>query len=295
MNLPSLLRLIALSAIWGGSFLFIRISVPVLGPTLLIAVRALLAALFLFVVGYFLKKKLNIRDNWKHFLILGFTGTAMPFMLFALAAQTLTASLLSILNATAPLWGALITALWSRQALSFKSGIGLLLGVVGVALLSGFDPSSLKEGVLLAIALALGGAFSYGLSTAYASRAKKVDSFANSLGSLWVGVLFLSPVVPFFAHAVTPTPLVIGAVLTLGIVCTGMAFLLYFRLVTDVGPASALTVTFLIPVFGILFGHVFLDEPVGLSTLLGAAIVILGTVLVTGFSLGSLLPKSARS
>jgi drug/metabolite transporter (DMT)-like permease len=295
MNLASLIRLVSLSAIWGAAFLFIRIGAPVLGATLLIELRIVLAALFLWGVGYFLKKQLKVREHWRHFLILGLFGTAVPFMLFAIAAQTISASLLSILNATAPLWGALITAIWSRQALSLKSVTGLALGIVGVAVLSGFDPSSLQAGALLAIALALGGAFSYGIATAYASRAKKVEPFVNSLGSLWGGVLILSPAVPFFAHAFAPTPLVIGSVLALGIVCTGVAFLIYYRLITDLGPASALTVTFLIPAFGILFGHIFLDEPVGLSTLLGACIVIVGTALVTGFSLRSLLSKSVGS
>jgi drug/metabolite transporter (DMT)-like permease len=295
MNLASLIRLLTLSAIWGAAFIFIRMGAPVLGPTLLIELRVALAAVFLSVAGYFFRKQLNARAHWRHFLVLGMFNTALPFTLFAMAAQTLSASLLSILNATAPLWGALIAAVWSRKALTIRTGMGLALGIVGVGVLTGFDPSSLNDGALLAILLALGGAFSYGIASTYASIATKVEPFANSLGSLWVAVLIVGPAVPFFTHAFTPTPIIMASVLALGVVCTGMAFLLYFRLVADIGPASALTVTFLIPVFGILFGHIFLDEPIGLSTLLGASIVILGTALVTGFSVSSLLPKAAAS
>src|SRR5689334_7881242 len=122
MNTANMLRLILLAAIWGSSFLFMRISAPVLGPGLLIECR----------VGFALKKKLNLAEHWKHYFILGFFNSAFPFLLFAYAASTLTASVLSVLNATAPMWGALISALWYRQAISPKKVLGLVLGTCGV-------------------------------------------------------------------------------------------------------------------------------------------------------------------
>lgn len=292
MTFASFLRLISLAAIWGASFLFMRVSVPVLGPVLLIGLRVLLAALFLLGVGLFLKKALNMRDNWKHFLVVGLFNSALPFLLFGVAAQTLSASLLSILNATAPIWGALIAAVWSKTALSPKTLLGLLAGMAGVGLLVGFDPSTVKDGAAGAILLALGAAFSYGIATVYAKTARKIDPFTNAHGTMWAATLMVGPAVPFFTHAATPSLLVVGAVLALGVLCSGVAYLLYFRLVSDLGPTSALTVTFLIPVFGVIWGHLFLDEPIGWQTLAGACIVMVGTALVTGFSVSSMFSRA---
>ena len=146
MNTANLLRLISLAAIWGGSFLFMRISAPTLGPAVLIEFRVLLAALFLAVVGFVLKKRLQLREHWKHYFILGFFNSALPFLLFAFGARTLTASVLSVLNATAPMWGALVGALWKRQPISARTALGLVLGTVGVALLVGFDHGSARAG-----------------------------------------------------------------------------------------------------------------------------------------------------
>ncbi|MCW8948157.1 MAG: DMT family transporter, partial [Sedimenticola sp.] len=131
MSAASLSRLLLLSAIWGGSFLFMRIGAPVLGPVMLIIFRVGLAALFLLGVALILKKRMSLKVHWKHYLVLGLINSALPFLLFAYAAQTLSASLLSILNATAPIWGAIIGALWTRTLLSGKAVMGLLSGVVG--------------------------------------------------------------------------------------------------------------------------------------------------------------------
>ena len=292
MTLASLIRLLALSAIWGASFLFMRMGAPVLGPVLLIGLRVLLAALFLAVVGAVLRKPLDARRNAGHYLVLGLFNSALPFLLFAFAARTLSASLLSILNATAPIWGAVIGAVWTRTALSAKSLLGLAMGVAGVALLVGFDPSTLREGAPLAIALGLAATFSYGVATNYAKSAKKVEPFANAHGSMWGATLLIAPAVPFAPPAAMPTTTIALAVLALGVLCSGIAYLLYFRLVADIGAASALTVTFLVPVFGVLWGHLFLDEPLGWNTLAGAAIVIVGTALVTGFSAAALFRRT---
>ncbi len=295
MTLPSLIRLLALSAIWGASFLFMRMGAPVLGPTLLIACRVFFAALFLAAVGAVLRKPLDARRHALHYLVLGLFNSALPFLMFAFAARTLSASLLSILNATSPIWGAVIGAAWTRTALPARALLGLALGVTGVALLVGFDPSTLRAGAPQAIALALAAAFSYGIATNYAKSARKVDPFANAHGSMWAATLLLAPAVPFAPAASTPSPAVALAVLALGIVCSGIAYLLYFRLVADLGAASALTVTFLVPVFGVLWGHLALDEPLGWNTLAGALVVVAGTALVTGFGPSALWTRAATA
>lgn len=287
MNSASLIRLVTLSAIWGASFIFMRVAVPVLGPVVLIEARLLLAAGLLFSVGIILKQRLKLGQHWRHYLVLGLFNSALPFLLFAFAAKTLSASLLSILNATAPIWGAVIGAVWSRAPLRGKTALGLVLGVAGVGLLVGFDRVTLQPGAGWAIVAALAAAFCYGIASNYAKSAPAAsshDPYANAHGSMWAAVLLLAPAVPFFPAAATPAPGVLGAVLALGVFCTGLAYLLYFRLVADLGAASALTVTFLIPVFGILWGHLFLGEAIGWHTLAGAMVVLLGTALVTGFS-----------
>ena len=291
MTAASLFRLLALSAIWGASFLFMRMGAPVLGPTLLIACRVFFAALFLAIVGAVLRKPLDARRNALHYLVLGGFNSALPFLLFAYSARTLSASLMAILNATAPIWGAVIGAAWTRTALSGRSLLGLVLGVAGVALLVGFDPSTLHAGAPLAIALALGASFSYGIATNYAKSAKKVEPFANAHGSMWAATLLIAPFLPFAPAAAMPGPTIAFAVLALGVVCSGIAYLLYFRLIADIGAASALTVTFLVPVFGVLWGHLVLGEPLGWNTLVGALVVIVGTALVTGFSVAALFKR----
>ena len=283
MNTANMLRLVLLAAIWGSSFLFMRIAAPVLGPAVLIEYRVGFAAVFLAIVGVILKKKLELRANWKHYLVLGLLNSAFPFLLFAFAARTLSASVLSVLNATAPMWGALIGALWSRQAITGRSALGLILGTAGVALLVGFDQVTSRPGAGIAIAAALVAAVSYSIASAYAKTAKSVEPFANAHGSMWAATLLVIPVLPFFPAPAEPTIGIMGAALALGILCSGIAYILYFKLIQDVGPTSALTVTFLNPLFGILWGALFLGEVVGWHTVLGAAIVITGTALVTGF------------
>ena len=283
MNTANFLRLLLLAAIWGGSFLFMRISAPVLGPAVLIEYRVLFAALFLAAVGLVLRKRLDLRAHWKHYLMLGFFNSALPFLLFAYGARTLTASVLSVLNATAPMWGALLGALWARQGIGARTGLGLLLGTAGVAMLVGFDDVSTLPGAGLAIAAALAAALCYGIASIYAKSAKSVEPFANAHGTMWAAALFVLPALPFFPAPASPTPGVWAAVLALGVLCSGIAYLIYFRLIAEVGPTSALTVTFLNPVFGILWGALFLGETVGWHTLAGSATVLVGTALVTGF------------
>lgn len=283
MSSANFLRLLVLAAIWGGSFFFMRLSAPVLGPAWLIEYRLLAAGVFLAVLGWLLKKRLDLRANWRHYLMLGFFNAGLPFLLFAYSARTLTASVMAVLNATAPLWGTLLHALWAHQPITLRRGAGLLLGSGGVALLVGFDDVTSKPGAGLAVAAVLVAALCYSIASLYARTAKSVDAFANAHGSMWAAALCVLPAIPFFPAPATPTIGVWGAVLALGVLCSGIAYLIYFRLIDEVGPTSALTVTFLSPMFGILWGALFLGEVVGWHTLAGVAIVLLGTALVTGF------------
>ena len=237
-----------------------------------------------------LRKKLGLREHWKHFLILGFFNSALPFLLFAFAARTLSASVLSVLNATAPMFGALIAAVWSRQPISPRVALGLVLGTVGVALLVGFDHVSTRPGALVAIMAALVAAFCYSVASTYTKTARSVEPFANAHGSMWAATVLVLPALLLFPVPGEATVDIMGAALALGVICSGIAYLLYFKLIADAGPTSALTVTFLSPLFGILWGAIFLHEVIGWYTIVGAAIVIAGTMLVTGFRPAFLRP-----
>jgi drug/metabolite transporter (DMT)-like permease len=284
VNTPSLIRLFVLAAIWGGSFLCMRIAAPVLGPGWLVASRAGLAAVTLLGVAVWVRRGLDVRTHWRHYLILGAFNVALPFLLFGYAAATLSASLLAIVNATSPIWGALIAAATGREPLTRRAVVGLVLGVAGVALLVGVDHSMLRPGAGWAVVATLGAALCYGIASTYARSARSVvQPLANAHGSMWAAVLLITPVLPWLPLRGTPGPLVFGAVVALGVACTAIAYLLYYRLIADVGGASALSVTFLVPGFGLLWAHLFLGEPVGWSTLGGAAVVLVGTALVTGF------------
>lgn len=293
VTLPDLIRLLVLAAIWGGSFLFTRISAPVLGPVILIESRVSLAMLLLLVVAMFMHRPFNARTHWRHYLMLGVINTAIPFLLFAYAAQTLSAAEMSIFNATSPIWGAVIGAVWKQHSLNTRTVVGLGLGIVGVGLVVGLDRFEMQSGAALAITACLLAAFCYGIATNYARTAKYMDSFANAHGSMWAAALFLLPAVPLASVHATPSMGVIFAVLAVGIVCTGIALLLYFRLIRDIGATSALTVTFLIPVFGILWGHLFLHEVMTAGMMIGSGFVLFGTALVTGFNPVAVLLRQA--
>ncbi|EOX4912420.1 DMT family transporter [Vibrio alginolyticus] len=295
MTAVSFFRLLCLAAIWGGSFLFMRVAANTFGPAYLIEFRVTFAAVALLLIAVYLKKKLTLTAHTKHFFIIGLFNSAVPFLLFAYAAQTLNASTLAILNSTAPIWGALVGFVWYRSSLTAKSVLGMLIGIGGVAVLVGLDTSTIGEEAMLPIAASLMASFSYGIATNYTKNAPQVPAFDNAHGSMWAAVIWVLPLLPFLPMRAEPSHFEWSSVVTLGVVCTGFAYLLYFRLVSDIGPASALTVTFLVPVFGILWGYLVLDEPVGSNTIIGTILVLSGTMLVTGFSPTAMLAKRKRS
>jgi len=285
MSIASAVRLLLLAAIWGGSFLCLRVGAPVLGPVLFIQLRVGLGALFLLIVAIVQRKRLELKGNLLHFAILGFFNTGFPFLLFAFGALHITASLESVLNATAAIWGALISAVWLRIAITWKARVGLVLGLGGVAVLVGLDAGHMTRGAWIAVAAGLGAAFSYGFASAYIQKVKRpVGSFANAHGSLWAAALMFIPITPFFPPLAPVTVPAALAAVTIGVLCSGIAYMVYFKLLSDVGAASALTVSFLIPVFGILWGVLFLGERIGWNMPLGAGLIVTGTALVTGFS-----------
>jgi len=283
MSAASMLRLVALAAIWGGSFLFIRIAAPVFGPGIMAELRAGLAAVFLWLVCRWLGGRLQLLANWRHFLKIGLFNSALPFIFFAYAAQTLSASLMSILNSAAPIFGALLGAVWLRQPVSRSAALGLVCGVAGVVTLVGGGAAVRGDGWWSAIIAGLAAPLCYGIASVHANQSPaSLSALDNAQGSMWAATLLLLPGALLMPMQGTPHAVEWAAVAALAVICTGVAYLIFFRLIQDVGPTQSLSVTFLIPVFGVLWGWLFLGEPVGWNTLAGGALVLCGTALTNG-------------
>jgi drug/metabolite transporter (DMT)-like permease len=271
-------RLTLLGAIWGASFLFVRIVSPAIGPVLTADLRMLVAGVAL--LAWF--RLTGFDPQWRRWLreytIAGLLTSGIPFLLFAYSALSLTAGQMSVLNATSPMWGALMAAALLGERLRARRVAGLGLGVAGVALIARPGGDGLP---LLPVAACLGAAWCYGFTGAYLKRwARAAPARGMAVGTqISAGVLML-PLVALAPPAEPPSALIAAAVLALGLVCGAIAYLLYFRLIQDVGPAGALTVTYLTPLFGMLWGALFLGEALTVWMLGGAALVIAGTVFV---------------
>jgi drug/metabolite transporter (DMT)-like permease len=281
MTLSDLTRLIALAAIWGASFLFIRIVAPVLGPFWTAEARVALAGAAMLVFMAANGHRINLRLHGKHYLVLGLLTCAIPFSLFAYAALTLPAGYLAIINATSPMWGALIGAVLLNERLTGRKIVGLGIGIAGVALLMRLGPVPLTPQLLLSVLACTGAAICYSLAGAYTKRVSaRLSPLQMATGSQLGAALLLLPLLPLAPIRAVPTPGEIAVLLALALVCSAVAYVLYFRLIASVGPTRALTVTFLIPLFALFWGALFLNEPITANMLAGCTMVVVATWLV---------------
>src|SRR5215213_2562487 len=239
-----------LSALWGGSFLFIRVAVPALGPFLLVGLRVGLAAAVLTLYALAIGRVPKIRTRWRSFLVLGFLNAAVPFSLISAAEIYLTASLAAILNSTTVMFTAIVAAVWIAS-------------------------------------------LSYALGATYAKQSfSGIPPLGMAIGQLCGAVVLLVPLAAVSVPAEAPSFVVALSILGLALLSTAVAYLIYFRLIENVGPTSTVTVTLLVPVFGLLFGVFLLDEPFGPGTLAGLGIILISVVLITGISPRKGEPKS---
>ncbi|HEX2909563.1 MAG TPA: DMT family transporter [Chloroflexia bacterium] len=287
MKTQDLGRLFALAALWGASFLFIRVTAPAFGPFLLVDLRVLLAGIALVAFALARRASLNFRSHWRQFLVLGLINSVLPFTLIASAELTLNASLGAILNATTPLFTALIAFFWAKEPLSAKKGLGLLLGLTGVACVVGLSPLNLNLNTFLAIGSVLAASFSYALGSTYAKHNfHGVPPLTLSIGQQLSAGLILLPLAAFNVPSAVPSPEIILCLLGLALFSTAVAYIFYFQLIVNVGATKTTSVTFLVPVFGIIWAALFLSEPVTIGQLGGFAIVLASLLLVTGVRLG---------
>ncbi len=282
-----LAELVLLAALWGASFLFMRLGAVDFGPAALVFLRVAGASALLVPLLLWRGDGGALRARWRPIAVVGLVNTAIPFALFMVAALVLNAGLSAIFNATSPLWAALIAWVWLGQRPGGVQALGLALGFAGVLFLGGtnasFKPGDHGVSPALGIAACVAATVAYGFSVNYTKRALAgVPPMAVAAGSQ-LAALALSAVPAALAWpAVTPTPVAWAGAAVLAFACTGLAYLLYFRLIANVGPSNAITVTFLIPAFAVLWGWAFLGEQLTLPTLAGCAVILLGTALATG-------------
>lgn len=292
MSSASLLRLVLLAALWGGSFLFTRYTVPALGAVPTAFGRVLLAALGLMALVALTRQRPAFRGRLGAVLVLGVVNSGIPFCMFALAARVLPAGYSAMLNATTPLMGVLIGAAAFGERITGAGAAGVLIGMAGVAVLAQAGPVALAMPVALGIAACLVATACYGLAGFLARRwitaRGGLDSRLVALGSQWGAVIALAPWAAWQAWsqpgltaqwAAVPVQ-VWAALLAMGLLCTAWAYVLYFRLIADVGPLKALSVTFLVPAFGVAWGWLLMDEAVTGAHAAGGALIALALWLV---------------
>jgi len=278
-----LVDLIALGFLWGASFLFMRIAGPEFGAFALVEVRVAIAAFVLVPMLYAKGQFDQLTGNWGILGVLGVHNTALPFLLLTWATLFLTAGVAGILNATAPIFAALIAWAWLGEKLTLNKATGLLVGTVGVWLLVRDKVGASMEDTTLAVIAALGGSFLYGIGGNFTRRyASKIKPLAVAAGSQVGAALVLLPVAVLTWPDTPISPTAWAAAIVMGLFSTALAYILYFRLIANTGPTNAITVTYLIPLFAMVLGALVIDEPITISMVVGCAVILLGTALATG-------------
>ncbi|MBX2866069.1 MAG: DMT family transporter [Leptolyngbyaceae cyanobacterium MAG.088] len=280
MKLSDICELLLLAALWGGSFLFMRIAAPILGPVWLIEVRVLLAGLVLLPL---LVRSGLLKEMGRHrlpLLIVGCLNSAIPFLCLAFASVSLPAGFTSILNGTAPLFGTIVAFIWLHESLTPTRMIGFVLGFIGVVVLVGWKAIETTPDILIAIGAALLAALMYAIAAPYIKKnLVGVSPLVVATGSQLGAAFAILPALPFTIPQQVPSARVVMSVLTLAIVSTAFAYILYFRLIQNVGSTKALTVTYLVPLFAMVWGAIVLQERVTSSMILGCGLVLLGTAI----------------
>lgn len=281
MNPVDILRMLSLAAIWGASFLFMRIIAPVIGTIPTAFFRVSIAATGLLVILALMRVSWDFRGKFKTVLLLGMINSGIPATLYSVAAQVLPAGYSAIFNATTPLMGVLIGGLFFSERLTLSKIAGVALGLFGVAILTRAGPVAFDMELLIGALACLLATTCYGFAGFLARRwldhKGGLDSRLSALGSMLGATLF---VLPLFGYSVISQPPVSWggwsvwlSLLGLGLGCTAFAYILYFRLLSSIGPVKSMTVTFMIPPFGVLWGALFLDEPLSMAHLYGGLLI----------------------
>lgn len=283
MKLSDTLLLILLAAIWGSSFIFMRATAEDFGPVVLITLRIGIAALCL--LGFlFVKQRLQeFLQHWKSLFIIGLFNSALPFLFLAYASLSLNAGVMSIINALTPAFTALIAHLWLKDKMTKPQLLGMLIAMLGIIFLV-WEKMSWDAVSWLPIAAAVMTTVTYGIAANSTKKyLKDVSPMTAAVGTLFFATLFMLVLSVFFLPDFNAIPTLSWVyAITLGVLCTALAYLLFFRLIQQIGPAKAVSVTFIIPIFSFLWAYLLLGEVVTARMWIATVIILLGTGLVTG-------------
>lgn len=281
MKPADITRLVALAAIWSLSFVFMRVVAPPLGPVWTAALRVLIGGAALVTWLALSGRDAKLREHWRAYLAIGVVNSALPFFLFAYAALTLPASYMVILNAMVPLFAVVLGAVWLGEPLTPAKLAGIATGIAGVALVTGAGAIEMDTKTWLAVGASLAAALCYAVAAVGIKlRGHALSPYAIAAWSqVFAGLVLLPP------GAMLPPPgpftAAVGASLAgLALLCSAVAYLLYFRLIRDVGPTRTTTLTFLMPAFGIIWGATLLGEAITPAMLGGALLIVGGTAAV---------------
>ncbi|MGZ5892808.1 MAG: DMT family transporter [Caldimonas sp.] len=288
-------ELIVLAALWGGSFLFMRLAVPAFGPVAVAALRVGGACRMLVPrlalpgeVGALLK-------HWRPIAVVGLTNSALPFLAFAYAAISIDSGVLAIFNSATPLFAAVIAWLWLADRMTPWRVVGLGIGFAGVVWIAAYKAGLHGGGTVWAILACLGATLCYGVSPSLTKRyLGGVAPLAVATGSQVAASVFLAVPAAFAWPAVAPAAALWLVIAALAFFCTGLAYILYFRLIANAGPTNAVTVTYLVPIFAVTWGGLFLGETLTWPLVAGCAVVFAGTALATGILRPRLAPPRPK-
>ncbi len=276
---------ITLAAIWGSSFLFMRLAVVEFGALATAGMRVGIAAAFLLPVLLWQKQAQMLRQHWKPVMVVGLLSSAIPFALYAFALQSISTGLSAILNATTPLFAAVVAWLWLGERLNHWRSMGLVLGFAGVVVLAWDQARLASHGgmEIWAVLACLGACISYALATSFTRlHLSQVPALVTATGSQIGAAVGLALPMAWSWPAQMPSAQAWLAVGAVGVLCTGVAYLLFYRLIGQGHPSRTLSVTYLIPLFAVAYGLVLLDEHVTLAMVAGGGVILLGTALATG-------------
>tara|TARA_B100001142_G_scaffold188719_1_gene187872 strand:+ start:1405 stop:2286 length:882 start_codon:yes stop_codon:yes gene_type:complete len=271
--------LIFLGAIWGSAFIFIKVAAPEFGAVGLVQARLIIASLIFLPILLRKKYLLLLKPIWKHSLILAITNNAIPFTLFSLASFESESNMLAILNATTAFNTMIIAYFWLNETVTLKQFIGLIMGFIGVVILVNPDSSSTS---LISAVLCLMGAACYSFSTVFIQKnSAKTNKLVLIGWSIIFSVFLMIPMTLFYLPSTVPSFDAFLSVLWLGGVSTGLAFLGYVRLIEKIGAVKTSTVAYFLPVFGIIWGYIFLEEKITTSIVIGCITILFGVFLAT--------------
>lgn len=276
-----LLLLVILAAIWGASFIMLKIITPVLGPVPVVEGRAVLGSVVLLGYALWVGQMPDWRKNWKIYLVLGFVNVALPFTMLSYASLHLPAAMATILNATSSLFAAALSVLWLKSPFQNAQWIGLVLGILGVAVLVGWSPVPLTTEIILGVLAMLTMSFCYAWSTIYIRKHSQGEGPVGLvLGQLVCAVLYLLLPTLVLGTPQTPRPVDLVLLLVLGVGATAVGNLIFFYLIAKSGPTQASSVGFLVPVFGLMWAVIFLHEAITPSMIVGMGMILGSVALV---------------